>query len=247
MGGTVSKEDFDDALEGWGWISWAAWWLAVSVSTLIVGALLVWLAPAALYAAERAVRERLGATIAFGIAIAIGVPLLAILALVTLVGIPFGVALLLAAIPVLVVAYVTSAWILGRLVLRNRSTSPWAALLAGWAILRAAALVPIVGGLVGLAATVLGLGALAVALWRGGRSGAPTATPDTPAPARPAPAPDGKARLARDAGELAACASVHPKRKPTLTSDARGQRRGSRRLGCGGVPGARARQASRLG
>jgi hypothetical protein len=188
VGGTVSKEDFDDALEGWGWISWVAWWLAVSVSTLIVGALLVWLAPAALYAAERAVRERLGATIGFGVAIAIGVPLLAIFALVTLVGIPFGVALLLAAIPVLVVAYVTSAWILGRLVLRNRSTSPWAALLTGWAILRAAALVPVVGGLVGLAATVLGLGALAVALWRGGRSGAPTATPDTPAPARPAPA-----------------------------------------------------------
>ena len=189
VGGTVSKEDFDDALEGWGWISWVAWWLAVSVSTLIVGALLVWLAPAALYAAERAVRERLGATIGFGIAIAIGVPLLAVLALVTLVGIPFGVALLLAAIPVLVVAYVTSAWILGRRVLRNRSTSPWAALLAGWAILRAAALVPVVGGLVGLAATVLGLGALAVALWRGGRSGASRATPDTSAPARPAPAP----------------------------------------------------------
>ena len=189
VGGTVSKEDFGDALAGWGWISWVAWWLAVSVSTLIVGALLVWLAPAALYAAERALRERLGATIGFGVAIAIGVPLLAVLALVTLVGIPFGVALLLAAIPVLVVAYVTSAWIVGRLVLRTRSRSPWAALLTGWAILRAAALVPIVGGLVGLAATVLGLGALAVALWRGGRSGAPTAAPDAPAPARPAPAP----------------------------------------------------------
>jgi hypothetical protein len=74
-------------------------WLAVSSSTLIVGVLLVWLAPAALYAAERAVRERLGATVGWGVAIAIGAPLLAILALVTLVGIPFGVALLLAAIP----------------------------------------------------------------------------------------------------------------------------------------------------
>jgi hypothetical protein len=36
---------------------------------------------------------------------------------------------------------------------------------------------------------VLGLGALAIALWRGGRSRAPTATPDTPAPGRTAPAP----------------------------------------------------------
>jgi hypothetical protein len=91
----------------------------------------VWLAPAALYAAERAVRERLGATVGWGVAIAIGVPLLAILALVTLVGIPFGVALLLAAIPVLLVAYTTTAWIIGRRVLRNRSASPWAALLTG--------------------------------------------------------------------------------------------------------------------
>ena len=188
VGGTVSNEDFDDALEGWGWISGLAWWLAVSVSTLIVGALLVWLAPAALWAAERAVRERLGATIASGIAIAIGVPLLAILALVTLVGIPFGVALLLAAIPVLVVAYVTSAWIVGRRVVGTRSASPWAALFAGWGILRVLALVPIVGGLVGLAATVLGLGALAVALWRARGPAAPAGWPEAPAPERPAAA-----------------------------------------------------------
>jgi hypothetical protein len=164
VGGEISNEDWADAASGWGWVSLIGWWLAVSVSTLIVGALLVLLAPAALYAAERAVRERLGATVAWGVAIAIGVPLLAVLALVTLVGIPFGVALLLAAVPVLLVAYVTSAWIVGRRVLRNRSTSPWVALLIGWGILRVLALIPFAGALVGLAATVVGLGALAVAL-----------------------------------------------------------------------------------
>ena len=114
MAGQVSKEDWADAGSGWGWVSALAWWLAVSVSTLIVGALLVWLAPGALHAAERAVREHLGATIGWGVAIAVGVPLLAVLALVTLVGIPFGIALLLAAIPVLAVAYATGAWIAGR-------------------------------------------------------------------------------------------------------------------------------------
>jgi cytoskeletal protein CcmA (bactofilin family) len=188
VGGKISNEDWADAANGWGWVSLLGWWLAVSVSTLIVGALLVLLAPAALYAAERAVRERLGATIAWGVAIAIGVPLLAVLALITLVGIPFGVALLLAAVPVLLVAYVTSAWIVGRRVLRNRSTSPWAALFAGWGILRLLALIPVAGALVGLAATVVGLGALAVALWRAGRPGASAARPEPPAPGRPAPA-----------------------------------------------------------
>lgn len=186
--GEISNEDWVDAANGWGWVSLIGWWLAVSVSTLIVGALLVFLAPAALYAAERAVRERLGVTVAWGVGIAIGVPLLAVLALVTLVGIPFGIALLLAAIPVLVVAYITSAWVLGRRVLRNRSTSPWAALFAGWGILRLLALIPVVGALVGVAATVVGLGALAVASWRAGRPGAPAAAPEAPAPGRPAPA-----------------------------------------------------------
>jgi hypothetical protein len=40
------------------------------------------------------------------------------------------------------------------------------AFLAGWAILRVAALIPILGGLVWFAAVVVGLGALAVAIWR---------------------------------------------------------------------------------
>jgi hypothetical protein len=188
VGGDISNEDWSDAANGWGWVSAFAWWLAVSVSTLIAGALLVWLAPGALYAAERAVREHLGASIGWGVVIAIGVPLVAILALVTLVGIPFGVAVLLAAIPVLLVAYVTSAWIVGRRVLRKRSTSPWAALLAGWGILRVLALIPVLGGLVGLAATVVGLGALTVALWQARRPGAPAARPEAPAAGRPAAA-----------------------------------------------------------
>jgi cytoskeletal protein CcmA (bactofilin family) len=188
VGGEVSNEDWADAATGWGWVSVIGWWLAVSVSTLIVGALLVLLAPAALYAAERAMRERLGASVAWGVAIAIGVPLLAVLALVTLVGIPFGIALLLAAIPVLLVAYATSAWILGRRVLRRRSSSPWAALLTGWAILRVLALIPVAGALVGLAATVIGLGALAVALWRARKPGARAAGPEAPAAGPAAPA-----------------------------------------------------------
>ena len=188
VGGKISNEDWTDSANGWGWVSALAWWLAVSVSTLIVGVLLVWLVPGALYAAERATRERLGPTVGWGVVIAIGVPVLAILALVTLVGIPFGVALLLAAIPVLVVAYATAAWIVGRRVLRDRSTSPWAALFAGWGIVRVLALIPVLGALVGLAATVVGLGALAVALWRARRTGAPAAAPEAPAPGPPAPA-----------------------------------------------------------
>src|SRR5689334_4367934 len=101
VAGKISNENWADTANGWGWVSSLAWWLAVSVSTLIVGLLLVWLAPRALYAAARAVSEHFGATIGWGVLIAIAAPLLAVLALVTLVGIPFGIGLLLAAIPVL--------------------------------------------------------------------------------------------------------------------------------------------------
>jgi hypothetical protein len=188
VGGKISKEDWGDAASGWGWVSLLGWWLAVSVSTLVVGALLVWLAPGALAGAERAARERLGPTVAWGVAIAIGVPLLVVLALVTVVGIPFGIALLLAAVPILVVAYVTTAWIVGRRVLRDRSRSPWVALLVGWGILRVLALIPVAGALVGLVATVVGLGALTVALWRARTPGAPAVRPEAPAQGRPAPA-----------------------------------------------------------
>ena len=47
-------------------------WLAVSVSTLLIGAALVWLAPGALRAADRALRERLGPAIGWGVVVAIG-------------------------------------------------------------------------------------------------------------------------------------------------------------------------------
>ena len=40
------------------------------------------------------------------------------------------------------------------------------AFLVGWAILRVVALIPILGGLVWFAAVVIGLGALALAIWR---------------------------------------------------------------------------------
>jgi hypothetical protein len=54
------------------------------------------------------------------------------------------------------------------------------AFLAGLAILRVLAIIPIVGGIVWFAATVVGLGALLVATWRARR--------DHPERARPAPA-----------------------------------------------------------
>ena len=72
--------------------------IAVSVSTLILGLLLLWLAPRAAEATFARMREGgWGPSIGIGFVVVIGLPVLAFIALVTLVGIPFGIGLLLAA------------------------------------------------------------------------------------------------------------------------------------------------------
>jgi cytoskeletal protein CcmA (bactofilin family) len=181
VGGSIKDENWADTLSspGWGIAGPIAWWLAVTVSTLLVGVLLLLLAPRMLAAAERSARGHLWPAVGWGVLVAIALPLVAVLALVTLVGIPFGVALLLALVPVMLVAYVTAAWILGRRMVKA-SRSPWLALLAGWGVLRVLALIPVAGFLVGLVATVIGLGSLVVALWHARGSATPASAPEAP-------------------------------------------------------------------
>lgn len=82
-----------------------------------------------------------------------------------MVGIPLGLGLLAALLLIYALGYSAAAWVQGRSLVREPTA--WAvAFLAGWAILRVLALIPILGGLVWFAAVVFGLGALAVAIWR---------------------------------------------------------------------------------
>ena len=121
----------------------------------------------------------LGPTIAWGLLLFFGLPILAVIALVTIVGIPLGVALLLALLPLYAIGYTTSAWLLGRRLVgppRGRLL----AFLAGLAILRLLAIIPVLGGIVWFGATVVGLGALMVATWRARRE---YHQPSQPAPA----------------------------------------------------------------
>jgi hypothetical protein len=140
-------------------------WLAVSVSTLLLGVLLLGLAPRGADAVEAAWRTAVGPSVGWGLLLLIGLPILAVLAFITLVGIPFGVGLALALFLIYALGYTTGAWILGRALLKP-PTSRFLAFLAGLAILRVVALVPILAGIVGTIATLMGLGAIAVALWR---------------------------------------------------------------------------------
>ena len=92
----------------------------------------------------------------------------------TLLGLPLGIVLLLALLPMYAIGYTTSAWLLGRAIVRP-PRGRFLAFLAGWGILRAIALVPVLGVLAWLGAAVFGLGAL------GDRAVALAARPGRPA------------------------------------------------------------------
>jgi cytoskeletal protein CcmA (bactofilin family) len=177
VGGTVTKKNWDDVVgPGWGWRAHLALWFAVSVSTLVLGLLLLWFAPRAADAVLAAWRDTPGGAVGWGIALMIGLPLAAVIAVVTLVGIPFGIGLLLALLPLLAIGYAYGCWMLGRSLLGPpRSRVP--AFLAGWAILRLVALVPFLGGVAGFLVTAAGLGAALLAIWRARRTAAPVAMP----------------------------------------------------------------------
>jgi hypothetical protein len=140
-------------------------WLAVSVSMLVLGLLMLTFLPRAMDAVDAAWWSAVWPSVGWGLLLLIGLPIVAILAFLTLVGIPFGFGLSLALFLIYAVGYATAAWLLGRRLVRA-PTSRFVAFLAGLGILRAVALVPILSGIVGFIAAVVGLGAIAVAIWR---------------------------------------------------------------------------------
>ncbi len=154
-----------------------AWWLGYSISTLVLGLLLLLFAPRVDAAIVRAMRERTGASIGFGTLVFFLLPIVAVFMLVIVVALPLGLFMLLALALLYTVGYVAGAHAIGRLLVKE-PTSRFLAFLAGLAILRAIALVPVLGGLVWVLASIFGLGVL----WVASRWGS-----DEPAPARAIP------------------------------------------------------------
>jgi cytoskeletal protein CcmA (bactofilin family) len=135
-------------------------------------------------------------SLGLGLAVLIGVPIAALVVFVLglLVG---GWPLAPAALALLAigaaVGYVLAAVFVGRAAFRLLRTEahPLLELLVGLVVLTAVGLIPILGGLVDAAAVVMGLGALALTLfrsWRGPATPIPAGRPDPVAPGTPLPA-----------------------------------------------------------
>jgi hypothetical protein len=161
--GEVEKEGWTDSGGLLPFIGAFVYWLAVTISSAVLGILLLLIAPRAADAAFAQTRSRFWTAVGIGAAIFVVVPIAIFVAAVTLVGLPLAIGLGLAALPFAAVAYVTAAWALGRVIVkppRDRIL----AFLAGLAILRVVALVPVLGVLVWLAAVIVGLGLLGGAI-----------------------------------------------------------------------------------
>jgi hypothetical protein len=138
-------------------------WLAVTFSMAILGILLLLIAPRAADAAFRQAETRFWTAVGIGAAIFIVLPVASFVAAITLFGLPLALALGLALLPLAAVAYVTAAWALGRAIVKP-PRERILAFLAGLAILRAVALIPVLGILVWIGAVIVGLGLLGGAI-----------------------------------------------------------------------------------
>lgn len=162
VGGEVREEDWGEFIGALPLIGAVALWVGISISALILGVFAVMVAPRAADAVSEQARTRLVLCVAYGLAVFVGVPLAIVLASATLIGLPLGLALLLSLLPLAAIAYVSSAWALGRALVKDGSRV--VAFLAGLAILRVLAILPLLGALVGFAAVIVGLGLLVGAI-----------------------------------------------------------------------------------
>lgn len=141
------------------------WWIGYTVSSLVLGLLLLLFVPRLDAAIVDVVRTRMGAGFGFGAAAFFLLPIVAVILLVTIVGIPLGLFVLLGLALIYTVGYVAGAHALGRRLVKP-PTSRFLAFLAGLGILRLVGLIPVAGGLAWFVTVIFGLGALAVAARR---------------------------------------------------------------------------------
>jgi ABC-type dipeptide/oligopeptide/nickel transport system permease subunit len=148
--------------------------LMMSIPPLLLGLLILALAPRFDRAMAGEPLARKGAAFGLGVLAFVLLPIVAVLLLAIVIAVPLGLFVLLGLALIYTVGYVAGAHVVGRAIVKS-PRSRFVAFLAGWAILRVIALVPILGGICWILATMVGLGALLLAA-----RAAPDRTPAMP-------------------------------------------------------------------
>jgi hypothetical protein len=153
--------------------------------TVVAGLALAALAARQVRAAEQVISKEPGHALVVGIAGLILVPLVAILAMITVIGVPLGLAILLMVWPAVAIVgwLVAGIWIGDWLLYRGdrpRPERPYLAAVVGVLILMIVGIVPVIGPFIGAIASLFGFGAVLLLAWRVFRQ--PTATPTVTPP-----------------------------------------------------------------
>ena len=141
-------------------------WLGMTLAVLLAAFAFAWLARRQLEDSVSLLRQQPGRTALWGLALWVGLPLLATLAIVTILGLPSGLAVLFVVLPILwLLGYLVFGFWVGasalRLVKRNdQMARPILAAVVGILILQVIALIPVLGGLIVLLGGIWGSGAL---------------------------------------------------------------------------------------
>ena len=166
--GDIRRVNFSNWFRSLGWVLWLGWWLAVTISLFVFGVLLLALVPRIFPPILEVARTRVGAVILWGLIVAVGLPIACGIVMVTLVGIPLGLIGLLSLALLYSLGFVVASLALGRRLLAE-PRSVYLAFFVGLIILRVVGVIPVLGGLVTLAAIVYGVGALTITARRAGR------------------------------------------------------------------------------
>lgn len=159
VSGDVKKFELGDASI----IGAIGFWIGFTLSLLVLGLVLLALAPRAADAIARTAKAKTLIAALVGLLAFFLIPIIAIAACVTLIGLPLGIVLLFSIVPLYAIAYLSSALVLGRVILKKARIL---AFVVGLVLLQVLTLIPIVGGIIGFLAVVLGLGAMLLALLR---------------------------------------------------------------------------------
>ena len=169
IAGPVSHE----AMPRWGAFPFGLLFsLGMSLAVLAAGLVAASLAPRAMGSASKTLSAELGKTIGSAAIVWLVAPPLAVISLMTIVGIPIGIGALFFALPALAfLGYLVAGLALGERVLAARSsaearTNAPLATVVGLVLLMVVGAVPFIGGLTSLLAAGLGAGAIVLVVWR---------------------------------------------------------------------------------
>ena len=172
-GAEIAGEVTRSSGPAWGWgVGWF-FWLSTSVFVILCGLLFAAIGGRQLADAATVQWRRPGLSVLSALALWVGVPALAVIAMLTVVGIPVGISLLVFVLPALwFLGYLVTGAGLGALIGRRRgrlgrTDHPYAAVALGLLVLQLVAFIPWIGAVVALLAGVWGAGGLAL---RAGRA-----------------------------------------------------------------------------